>query len=112
MPGCGKTSIGRLLSRKLGMEVLDFDDDIIEVEMEKSCSDVLCELGEEKFLDMEEKLALNLKLENKILSCSGSVPLKQKAMDYLKTQGHVIYIDIPVKTIEKRLKRMKVDRIV
>jgi len=44
MPGCGKTSIGRLLSRKLGMEVVDFDDDIIEVEMEKSCADVLTEL--------------------------------------------------------------------
>jgi len=112
MPGCGKTSIWRLLSRKLGMEVIDFDDDVIEVELEKSCSDILCELGEEKFLDMEEKLALNLKLENKILSCSGSVPLRKKAMDYLKTQGHVIYIDIPVETIEKRLKRMKVDRIV
>jgi len=35
---------------------------------------------------MEEKLALDLKLENKILSCSGSVPLRKKSMDYLKTQ--------------------------
>ena len=112
MPGCGKTSIGRLLSKKLNMEVIDFDDDVIEVEMKKSCGDVLAELWEENFLDMEEKLALNLKLENKILSCSWSVPLKQKAMDYLKTQWKVIYIDIPVETIEKRLKRMKVDRIV
>lgn len=112
MPGCGKTNIGRLLSRKLWMEVIDFDDDVIEVEMEKSCADVLTELWEEKFLEMEENLALNLKLKNKILSCSWSVPLSKKAMDFLKTQWTVIYIDIPVKTIETRLKRMKVDRIV
>ena len=112
MPGCGKTNIGRLLSRKLGMEVIDFDDDVIEVEMWKTVGEVLEEIGEEKFLDLEEKLALNLKLNNQILSCSGSNPLKQKAMDYLKTQWEVIYIDIPVETIEKRLKRMKVDRIV
>jgi shikimate kinase len=70
MPGSGKTSIGRLLSRKLGMEVIDFDDDVIEVEMKDSCANVLSELGEEKFLEMEEKLALNLKINNKILSCS------------------------------------------
>lgn len=74
MPGCGKTSIGRLLSRKLWMEVIDFDDDVIEVEMRKSCADVLSELWEEKFLEIEERLALNLKLKNKILSCSWSVP--------------------------------------
>ena len=111
MPGCGKTSIGRLLSRKLGMEVIDFDDDIIEVEMEKSCADVLTELWEEKFLQMEEDLTLNVKLENQILSCSGSVPLNKKGMDYLKTQWTVIYVDIPVDTIEKRLNRMKVDRV-
>lgn len=112
MPGCGKTSIGRLLSRKLWMEVIDFDDDVIEVEMKKSCADVLSELWEEKFLEMEERLALNLKLKNKILSCSWSVPLSKKAMDYLKTIWNVIYINIPINTIEERLNRMKVDRII
>jgi len=35
---------------------------------------------------MEEDLTLNVKLENQILSCSGSVPLNKKGMDYLKTQ--------------------------
>ena len=112
MPGCGKTSIGRLLSRKLLMEVIDFDDDIIEVEMKNSCANVLSELWEEKFLEMEERLVLNLKIENKILSCSWSVPLSKKAMDFLKTQWEVIYINIPVTTIENRLKRMKVDRVI
>ncbi len=112
MPGSGKTSIGRLLSRKLWMEVIDFDDDIIEVEMKKSCASVLEELWEEKFLKLEEELALNLKLENKILSCSWSVPLNEKVMEYLNTIWEVIYLNIIINSIEKRLKRMKVDRII
>jgi len=112
MPGCGKTSIWKLLSKRLWIKFVDFDDDIIEVVNQKSCGKVLEELWEEKFLKMEEKLALDLKLENSILSTSWSVPLSKKAMDYLKTQWIVIYIDIPVENIEKRLYKMKVDRIV
>jgi shikimate kinase len=32
MPGYGKTSISKLLSKKLWIEVIDFDDDIIEID--------------------------------------------------------------------------------
>jgi shikimate kinase len=67
------------------MNFLDFDDDVIEKTFNKKCSEKLSELGEEKFLDMEEELALKLNIKNTVLSTSGSVPLRPKAIEYLKT---------------------------
>jgi len=113
MPWSWKTTIGKKLAKVTWMNFLDFDDDIIEKQMWKSVAEVLSELWEENFLDLEEKLALDIKhLENTILSTSGSVPLRPKAMNHLRTIWKSIYIDIPVENIKKRLERMKVDRIV
>ncbi len=112
MPWSGKTSIWRPLAEKLWMKIVDFDDDIIEPIMWKTVGEVLEELWDENFLSLEEKLSCELELENTILSTSWSVPLKDKAMNYLKTQWVVIYIKIPLSTIKTRLESMKVDRIV
>jgi len=112
MPGSWKTTIGKPLAEKLNMDFLDFDDDVIEKEMWKTVGEVLEELGEEKFLNLEEKLALNLNIKNTVLATSGSVPLRPKAIEYLKTIWKIIYLEIPIETVKTRLERMKVDRIV
>jgi shikimate kinase len=112
MPGSWKTTIWKSLAEKLNMGFLDFDDDVIENEMWKTVWEVLDELGEEKFLNLEEKLTLNLNITNTVLATSGSVPLKENAMNYLKSIWIVIYIDIPISTIKSRLESMKIDRIV
>ena len=112
MPWSGKTTIWKPLAEKRWMKIIDFDDDIIEPQMWKSVAKVLKQLWEEEFLNLEEKLSCELSLENTILSTSGSVPLKEKAIEYLKTQWKIIYINIPLSTIKTRLESMKVDRIV
>jgi shikimate kinase len=40
------------------------------------------------------------------------LPLKLDAINHLKKDGHVIYIDVAIETILNRLELMKVDRIV
>jgi len=112
MPWSGKTTIWKPLAKKLWMKIIDFDDDIIEKKMWKSVWEVLSELWEEKFLDLEEQLSCDIPLANTILSTSGSVPLRKKAIDCLKKQGKIIYINIPLSTIKTRLESMKVNRIV
>jgi shikimate kinase len=55
---------------------------------------------------------LNLNIKNTVLATSGSVPLRPKAIEYLKTIWKIIYLEIPIEAVKNRLKRMKVDRIV
>lgn len=110
-PGCGKSTIGKILSNCLKKTFLDVDD-FMEEENQRTVGSILEELGDDDFLDFEEKETLKINTTNSIISTSGSNPLRQKAMEHLQKNGILIYIDPPLKMIEERLERMKVDRIV
>ncbi|MDD5769446.1 MAG: shikimate kinase [Candidatus Gracilibacteria bacterium] len=111
MPGSGKTTIAKYLSWALEMPIIDIDD-LIEESMQRSAGDTLTKYGEEKFLDFEKEISLKLKPKHSIISCTGSIPLRKEAMDYLRTIGYAILINIPLDKIKNRLEIMKVDRIV
>ncbi|KAG2388251.1 hypothetical protein C9374_000415 [Naegleria lovaniensis] len=99
----------------LGMKVFDIDDDLLEVVWQMPVSQKLALEGEEGFIKAEGKACENLRMENEnptIISLSGSVPLYQPAIENIRRQGVVIYLDVPSTIIEHRLHEMKVDRIV
>ncbi len=112
MPWSGKTNIWKNLAEDLNYNFLDFDDDIIEVEMNKTVAECLDELGDEKFLELEQELALDLEMQQTVLATSWSVALSLKAMNHLRTTWDSIIIDIPLTTIKQRLHIMKTDRII
>ncbi len=112
MPWSWKTTIWKDLATKLWMNFLDFDDDVIEKVMNKTVWEKLIELWEEKFIQMEENLALDLDIQNTVLCTSGSLPLSDKAMIKLKKLWKVIYLNINIEVVKQRLSIMKVDRII
>ena len=63
MMGCGKSSIGYLVSKKLNVTFIDVDN-LIEEEAGISISDIFQKKGEEYFRNLEEKITL--KTLNKI----------------------------------------------
>jgi len=137
MPWSWKSTIWYRVAYLIWYEHCDFDDDILEkitnqvaeeviwvlrlrsnwITPEKiahqEVKDLLELLGEKDFLELEwymwEQLIFNAPT---ILSTSGSLPLKLKAMDHLKESWKVVYIDTPVEEILKRLEIMKTDRII
>jgi threonine synthase len=111
-PGAGKTTIGKILSKRLNLPVIDIDDDCLETAWKCSVGDKLAELGDEKFLQLEGETTMKLNIKNHIISISGSSPLHKGGMDHLRSLGTVIYLDVPTEVIIKRLHEMKVDRIV
>ncbi len=112
MPGAGKSTLGRRLAQELNSSFIDFDDDVLEQPWKPNVWEILAELWDDWFLDHEERETKKLRFENTVFSCSWSQPLRKKAMNHLQTLGKVIWIDIPVETIEARLNSMKVERIV
>jgi len=93
------------------LPLLDIDDHI-EYSTKKKVSDIIQEIGEDAFLDLESEIVQSIKPQGMIISCSGSVPLRQEAMNHLRETGKSIYIDVPVSVIIARLHRMKADRII
>ena len=71
MMGSGKSSIGKILSKKLNISFIDIDRKIEEVES-LSISDIFKKNGENYFRKIEEKISLKyLKSENNVISLGG-----------------------------------------
>ena len=112
LPGSGKTTLGKILSKKLKMSWYDIDDHHLEKIWKMPVSEKLKNLGDLKFLLAEGKSLLSIKKKNTVISLTGSNPLEKEGMDFLKKNGIVIFLDAEKKNILKRLKIMKIDRIV
>ena len=123
-PGCGKTSVGKLLSSSLGYKHYDIDDDHLEKKIlpgtpYATVSEVLDTLGDEKFLQFEEESCFNHidvlndnEYHNMVISLTGSNPLSTKFIDKLKLNCTLIYLDCKLSDIVDRMSKMKVNRIV
>uniref|UniRef100_A0A0P6JC84 Threonine synthase-like 1 n=1 Tax=Heterocephalus glaber TaxID=10181 RepID=A0A0P6JC84_HETGA len=111
-PGAGKTTVGRILSQKLGCCVIDVDDDILEKAWNMSVSEKLQDVGDEQFLEEEGKAVLNISASGSVIALTGSNPLHEASMRHLRKNGIIVYLDVPVVDIINRLKLMKIDRIV
>lgn len=59
VPGAGKTTVGKLLARELGLEFLD-SDQVIETRLGKSVSDIFTEDGEPAFRQIEHDVIIEL----------------------------------------------------
>ena len=71
MMGVGKTSIGKLLSKKLSIRFIDVDK-VIENKFNISISKIFEKKGEKFFRKLEEKITLQqLKKNNVIISLGG-----------------------------------------
>ncbi|XP_038067780.1 threonine synthase-like 1 [Patiria miniata] len=111
-PGCGKTTVGRILGQRLGRPVVDFDNDYLESYWGMTVAEKLSAVGQESFLAAESEALLNLDLKDSVLSLSGSSPMNRPAMQHAAQSGVVVFLDVDSRDIAQRLNRMKVDRIV
>lgn len=98
MPGCGKTTIGKILSSRLNMNFIDLDEYI-----EKSSSSTIPEIfkkGEEYFRDLESKAVEEVaKEKSSIISTGGGVVKRKSNMSILKENGIIVFIDRPLEDI-------------
>jgi len=104
MPGAGKSTIGRKVAEILGYNFIDVDS-VLEQNERLKISQLLAKYGENFFLELEEKAILSLDLiDNYVISPGGSVIYVEQAMLFLKNKSKIIFLDVPLKSIEKRLK--------
>ena len=106
MPACGKSTLGVVLAKTLGMKFVDTDLLIQEVE---NCrlQEIIDERGMQEFLSIEEKVLSEIEAENSIISTGGSAVYSDKAMKHLGSIGDVVYIKLSLDEIERRLNNIK-----
>ena len=98
MPGCGKTTIGRILSNELNLKFYDMDDYIQDITGKTIMQ--LFEKGEDNFRDIETQACRELiKKENVLISTGGGVIKRRENIDILRDDSIIIFLDRPVEKI-------------
>ncbi|HET7478093.1 MAG TPA: shikimate kinase [Rubrobacteraceae bacterium] len=88
--GSGKTTVGRLIARKLGWEFVDLDHAIVR-EAGRSIPEIFADSGEDHFRDLESlvlKKALAGPAE-RVIACGGGVIVRSENRERLRAANTV-----------------------
>lgn len=103
MPGAGKSTLGVLLAKALGLNYIDTDI-IIQQQEGRLLQEIIDTDGLEKFLQTEAEIVARLKVQDCVIATGGSVVYSEKAMNALKRTGRVFYLSVAYEEIARRLK--------
>lgn len=102
MPGSGKSTVGVVLAKKLGLRFVD-SDLVIQEESGKLLHQLIEELGEEGFLALENKINARIQTKEAVIATGGSAVYGKEAMSHFKRLGIVIYLMLPYEELKERL---------
>lgn len=102
--GCGKTTIGKKLSRILHCTFIDTDT-LFEKENNITVFDFFAKEGEDKFREIEHRLLVKTLKENDnaIISTGGGTPCYYDNMELINKSSLSIYIKMSVQSLTVRL---------
>lgn len=106
MPSCGKSVTGVVLAKILNKKFVDVDL-MIQERAGKGLQAIINEDGIDAFKKLEEEVLLTVDFTNAVIATGGSAIYYDAAMEHLKINGTVVYIDVPIEDIKKRLKNIK-----
>ena len=107
MMGSGKSSIGKLLSRKTGLDFIDIDA-LIEKKENKSITEIFKVNGEKYFRDLEEKISIKkLQEYNNVISLGGGAFLNAKIRKQSSLNSITIWLYWKTSTLIDRIKNNK-----
>ena len=102
MPGSGKSTVGFALARATHMRFVDVDKVIIEEEG-KPLSQIIDEVGDDGFRQVENRVNASLKLRNAVIAPGGSVIYGTEAMAHLREISTVVYLKVSSAELLQRL---------
>jgi shikimate kinase len=102
MPGAGKSSIGIKLAKSTGKNFLDTDS-LIEITQGRTLQEIIDSLGYMELRRIEENILLKVNHTDHVISTGGSAPYSHKAMIHLKKNGIVIFLNVTIEVLKKRI---------
>ena len=102
MAGCGKSTIGGILSSQLDISFVDTDL-LIEKKFKLSLEQLKKKKGYEFIRQAEEEVILRLDENIKVISTGGSAVYSEKSMLHLSSFSKIMYINTPLDEIKQRI---------
>lgn len=105
MPGCGKSTVGVLLAKEMGLDFVDTDV-VLQAREKRRLQEMIDDVGIGAFLEKEEDAILSLRCSAAVIATGGSVVYGKRGMKHLSSIGRVVYIRLPYEEIERRLSNL------
>ena len=105
MPGAGKSTVGVILAKRIGFNFIDTDL-IIQAQEKCRLQQIIDAHGLQNFRKIEEQMLLNLQVEHSIIATGGSVVYSEKGLKALGRTGPLIYIQVSLTALQKRIADM------
>ena len=106
MPGSGKSTIGVVLAKSLGYNFID-SDIVIQEKLGRRLWEVIDSVGKDEFNRLEGEINCDIDPELAVISTGGSAIYSEKAMKHFKNIGTVVFLDVDLKIIKRRLGDLK-----
>jgi shikimate kinase len=105
MPGAGKSTVGVILAKQAARGFLD-SDLLIEVREGKALQQILDRSDYLNLRRIEQEVLLSLEVENHVIATGGSAAYSSKAMQHLRRNGVVVFLDISLEEVVRRVRNV------
>ena len=102
MPGSGKSTIGVVLAKCTSMHFVDTDI-LIQCSVGRSLQDIVDGEGHMALRAIEENVLLGLDCRNHVIATGGSAVYSHPAMEHLKSDGLVVFLEVELGTLKSRI---------
>lgn len=106
MPGVGKSTVGVLLAKQLGLSFHDTDIGI-QAAQGRSLQAIIDQDGEARFREVEERSVLALACSRHVIATGGSVVYSRRAMAHLGAMGAIVHLELDAERLMLRLSNLK-----
>ncbi len=102
MPGAGKSTIGVVLAKIFGYQFID-SDLLIQKQEGKVLHELISMHGIDGFLKIENQVNRDIHVKDCVISTGGSAVYGAEAMEGLKKEGLIVYIQLSYEVLKRRL---------
>ena len=100
--GSGKTTVGRILARALGLELIDLDS-MVEESAGARVARIFAEHGERAFRDREaQALASLASREGIVVAAGGGAPVQERNREFFERLSTTFYLRVSLATARRR----------
>lgn len=94
MPGCGKSTLGKLIAERLGRRFVDCDQELVAA-VGKPIPQIFAEEGEEGFRAHETAVLADISKESGlVIATGGGVVTRERNLPLMHQNGRVLFLDI------------------
>ena len=102
MPGAGKSTVGVVLAKTAALEFVDTDL-LIQKQTGKKLQEIIDNDGIDEFLKIEGEVISKVDCKNSVIATGGSAVFSENAMNNLRRDGVIVFLDVPLSEIKRRV---------